>query len=133
MGMSSLPIPDFTEQLRAWVPRSANRGRYLAGGGEQSLKIVLAVFKEEVKFSEGRIAPLDTYERGGLRGRPFFMPRGSGRGQRSPRSPRGRARESLRLRAPRSRCRPPLPARALPRPPRAHRAPPSSGADPPCP
>jgi hypothetical protein len=45
----------------------------LAGGGEQSLNIVLAVFKEEVKFSEGRIAPVDTYERCGLRDRPFFM------------------------------------------------------------
>jgi hypothetical protein len=42
------------------------------------LKIVLAVFQEEVKFSEGRIAPVDTYERGGLRGlrdRPFFIER----------------------------------------------------------
>ena len=74
VGVDCYKSPNFTEYLRARVPRSANRGRYLAGGGEQSLKIVLAVFKEEVKFSEGRIAPLDTYERGGLRDLPFFMP-----------------------------------------------------------
>jgi hypothetical protein len=66
--------PNFTEHLRARVLRPANRGRYLAGGGEQSLKIVLEVFKEEVKFSEGRISPVDSYERGGLRGRPLFKP-----------------------------------------------------------
>src|SRR5918999_1063734 len=78
-GFHRYKSPNFTEHLRAWVPRSANRGRYLAGGGEQSLKIVLAVFKEEVKFSEGGISPVDTYERSGLRDRPFFMLRGSGR------------------------------------------------------
>ena len=66
--------PDFTEYLRAWVPRPANRGRYLASGGEQSLKIVLAVFQEDVILSERRSATVDTYERGGLKGRPFFMP-----------------------------------------------------------
>src|SRR5215218_4208951 len=46
------------------VPRSAVRGRYLAGGGGQSLKIVLAVVQEEVKFSGVHIAPVDTHERG---------------------------------------------------------------------
>ena len=39
------------------------------------MKIVLAAFQEEVKFSEGHIAPVDTYERGGLRDRPFFIER----------------------------------------------------------
>ena len=39
----------------------------MAGGGEQSLKTVLAAFQGEVKVSEVRGAPVDTYERGRLR------------------------------------------------------------------